>query len=119
MKNTSNRDTLHGFHMGERVLYFDCSAGVSGDMTLAALVDVGVPFKDLRAELDKLNVSGYRIVRSKARRGGIHGTRVRVEAPGDRGHRHWADFERRRQGARALPHSEGLRSRGHRAWKVP
>ena len=80
--------------MGQRILYFDCSAGAAGDMILAALLDLGVPVKDLRAELDKLDVKGFRVVRSKAIRGGIHGTRVRVDTPGDRGHRHWSDFER-------------------------
>lgn len=80
--------------MTSRVLYFDCSAGVSGDMTLAALVDAGVRFKDLQAELDKLRVGGFRLVRSKAARGGIHGTRIRVKTPDDRGHRHLSDFER-------------------------
>ena len=80
--------------MGQRILYFDCSAGAAGDMILAALLDLGVPIKDLRAELDKLDVKGFRVVRSKAIRGGIHGTRVRVDTPGDRGHRHWSDFER-------------------------
>ena len=80
--------------MGQRILYFDCSAGAAGDMILAALLDLGVPIKDLRAELDKLAVKGFRVVRSKEIRGGIHGTRVRVDTPGDRGHRHWSDFER-------------------------
>jgi hypothetical protein len=80
--------------MGERILYFDCAAGVAGDMTIAALLDLGVPIKHLRAELDKLNVKGFRVVRSKAVRGGISGTRFRVDAPRDRGHRHWTDFER-------------------------
>jgi uncharacterized protein (TIGR00299 family) protein len=80
--------------MGDRILYFDCAAGVAGDMILAALLDLGLPLKELRAELDKLDVDGFRIVRSKAVRGGIHGTRFRVDAPDDRGYRHWADFER-------------------------
>ncbi len=92
--NGSNHAKLHDFHMGDRILYFDCAAGAAGDMTVAALLDLGVPIKDLRTELDKLDVKGFRVVRSKAVRGGISGTRFRVDAPGDRGHRHWADFER-------------------------
>ncbi len=80
--------------MSERILYFDCAAGVSGDMTLAGLLDLGVPLKALNAELDKLDLPGFRLVRSKASRGGIRGTRVRVEAPDDRGYRHFKDFER-------------------------
>lgn len=92
-----NRDKLHrfdDFHMGERVLYFDCSAGAAGDMINAALLDLGVSFKELRAELDGLGVEGFRMVRSKGVRGGIRGTRFRVEAPDDPGYRHWSDFER-------------------------
>ena len=80
--------------MRSRVLYFDCAAGVSGDMVLGALVDAGVPLKALEAELEKLHVGGFRLVRSKARRGGIRGTRIRVAAPEDRGYRHLRDFER-------------------------
>jgi uncharacterized protein (TIGR00299 family) protein len=80
--------------MNERVLYFDCSAGASGDMVLAALIDVGVPFKALAKELEKLGVPGFRLARSRSKRGGIAGTRIRVITKGDRGHRHWSDFER-------------------------
>lgn len=80
--------------MGKRILYLDCSAGAAGDMINAALLDLGVAFKALRAELDELGVEGFRVVRSKATRGGIRGTRFRVDAPEDPGHRHWADFER-------------------------
>ena len=80
--------------MNERVLYFDCSAGASGDMILAALIDLGVPFKALVKELEKLGVPGFRLVRSRSKRGGIAGTRIRVLTQGDRGHRHWSDFER-------------------------
>ena len=94
LRNWLSQYKLHDLHMGQRILYFDCSAGAAGDMILAALLDLGVPVKDLRAELDKLDVQGFRVVRSKAIRGGIHGTRVRVDTPGDRGHRHWSDFER-------------------------
>lgn len=61
-----------------RVLYYDCFAGISGDMNLGALLDLGVEEAYLRDELAKLGLSGYQIrVRREARRG-ISGTRVEV-----------------------------------------
>ncbi len=80
--------------MREKVLFVDCTSGASGDMLLGALVDLGVPLAALKRELSKLSVPGFRLARSRGRRGGIAGTHVRVMTPGDRGYRHWADFER-------------------------
>ena len=45
----------------EKILYFDCFSGICGDMTLAALVDLGVPEDHLRAELAKLGLQGWRL----------------------------------------------------------
>jgi len=42
-----------------RVVYFDCFAGISGDMTLGALIDIGVEIASLRHELAKLPLSNY------------------------------------------------------------
>jgi hypothetical protein len=80
--------------MNERILYLDCASGVSGDMLLGALLDVGVSYAALESELAKIPVRGFRLKRSRASRGGVAGTRVQVLAPSDRGYRHWSDFER-------------------------
>jgi len=37
-----------------KIIYFDCYAGISGDMTVGALLDLGVPLEHLQAELAKL-----------------------------------------------------------------
>jgi uncharacterized protein (TIGR00299 family) protein len=58
--------------------YFDCFSGISGDMTLGALVDAGVPIDILRAELEKLNLPGYDITALKVMRSGIAATKVHV-----------------------------------------
>ncbi len=80
--------------MREKVLFIDCTSGASGDMLLGALVDLGVPLAALRRELSKLDVDGFRLKPSRGSRGGVTGTHLRIVTPGDRGYRHWSDFER-------------------------
>jgi hypothetical protein len=63
----------------ERILYFDCFSGISGDMTMAALVDLGVPEERLRAELGKLGLSGWKLRLTRDARHGIGGTRADVD----------------------------------------
>jgi uncharacterized protein (TIGR00299 family) protein len=58
--------------------YFDCFSGISGDMTLGAIVDAGVAIETLRAELEKLNLPGYEITALKVNRAGIAATKVHV-----------------------------------------
>jgi uncharacterized protein (TIGR00299 family) protein len=58
--------------------YFDCFSGISGDMTLGALVDAGVSIDALRVELAKLNLSGYELKAEKVKRNGIAATKVTV-----------------------------------------
>jgi uncharacterized protein (TIGR00299 family) protein len=59
-------------------LHFDCFSGISGDMTLGALVDLGLPVKDLSRGLKALPLSGYALEVHKVRRCGIHATKVDV-----------------------------------------
>src|SRR5882672_6849706 len=44
-----------------KLLYLDCFAGISGDMFLGALLDLGVSEDALREELAKLKLPGYTI----------------------------------------------------------
>ena len=59
-------------------LHFDCYSGISGDMILGALVDVGVPFSDLVRGLKQLRLSGFTLQRRRVHRGAIHATKVDV-----------------------------------------
>jgi len=82
-----------------RVLYFDTFSGVSGDMTVAALLALGVPFEVLRQELAKLGVAGYRLERSQCQVNGIAATRFEViledpDRAGGHGHRPFSDIRR-------------------------
>ncbi len=70
--------------MSRTILYVDCFAGISGDMTVAALLDLGGDFALLTAELSKLGLdSEFRLARSSVRRTGITATRFEVHTPGD------------------------------------
>ena len=61
-----------------KILYYDCFAGISGDMNLGALIDMGVPATYLNEELRKLKVSGYKLEWEPSVKMGISGTRVNV-----------------------------------------
>lgn len=74
-----------------KIAYFDPFSGASGDMTLGALIDAGLPLEQLSTELGRLPVGGYRLRAVPAEQHGIHGTRVTVEITGDdHHHRDWA-----------------------------
>jgi len=62
----------------ERILYFDCFSGISGDMTLGALIDLGIDPAYVKDELKKLNISGYDIEIKTTEQNAIHGTDVSV-----------------------------------------
>lgn len=77
-----------------KIAYFDCFSGVSGDMTLGALLDCGADEARFRDDLAKLAVPGYELVIQKVKREGITATDVDVRlVEKDQGHgRHLSDI---------------------------
>ncbi len=79
------------------IAYFDCFSGMSGDMTLGALVDAGVPLSKISEELALLSLGGYELTAKKVKRGGLRATKVDVlvqKARGEgQGARRWKDVE--------------------------
>jgi len=61
-----------------RIAYFDCFAGVAGDMILGALVDAGLPLEALEAVLRPLGLEGVRLEAKRVRKGALAGTKVDV-----------------------------------------
>lgn len=72
------------------MLYLDIFSGLSGDMFLGALLDLGVSLPRLEAELKTLGVDGYRLQARRASKSGIEGVKfdVHLEAGPDHDHDH-------------------------------
>ena len=77
-----------------RTAYFDLVSGISGDMTVAALLDLGVPRKRLREELSKLTGVDFRIRVGRKTVNGIRAARFQVIAGADPPRRSWSGIRR-------------------------
>ena len=71
-----------------RGLIFDPFAGISGDMTVAALLDLGLPLEWLRSFVAGLNLGDIRVDAERVDRKGIACTRLVLELPHEHAHRH-------------------------------
>jgi hypothetical protein len=64
--------------MDDRVAFFDCFSGASGDMLLGSLVDAGLPLEELRAGVAQIGIGGYEIAAESVTRHGLTGTQLHV-----------------------------------------
>ncbi|ERT63458.1 nickel pincer cofactor biosynthesis protein LarC [Peptoniphilus sp. BV3AC2] len=69
-------------------LLLECYSGISGNMFIGALLDLGVPFEYLKNEIDKLNIHGYELVYKKVDKLGIDSTYFNVKLLEDEHHTH-------------------------------
>ena len=77
-----------------RTAYFDCFSGISGDMTLGALIDAGLSLKELKSYLSKLPIDNYGITAKKVKKNGIAATKVDVIVKGRQTERRLSDITR-------------------------
>ncbi|MBW2622152.1 MAG: nickel pincer cofactor biosynthesis protein LarC [Deltaproteobacteria bacterium] len=75
------------------IAYADCPSGVSGDMFLAACLDLGLPLEVLNRELEKLALPGYRIEAWKGTKMGLTAQFLKVEVEEQRHHRRHSDIQ--------------------------
>lgn len=75
-----------------RIAYLDCFSGISGDMFLGALVDLGLPLDELGQELLKLGLEGFEISSRPVTRRGIQGIKVDILLTVDQPHRNLKDI---------------------------
>jgi len=76
-----------------KTLYLDIFSGLSGDMFLGAMIDLGVDFEQLQRELSKLNLGGYHLHIERKAKSSIGGVMFTVHLDGnhrhdDHGHEH-------------------------------
>ena len=67
-----------GNNLARKILYFDCASGISGDMTLGALLDLGTDEQQFLRELEKLHLEGYHIAIEETEKNGIRAKHVTV-----------------------------------------
>jgi uncharacterized protein (TIGR00299 family) protein len=78
-----------------KILYFDCFSGISGDMTLAALLDLGLPEDKLKKELERLGLGNYSLEVHQGSRSGIAATGLEVRVgPHEEHHRRLSDIRK-------------------------
>ena len=71
-----------------KTLYLDIFSGISGDMFLGALLDLGIDAHQFEHELEKLRVDGYHLHVSRQEKSGIAGTKFDVHLADDHHHEH-------------------------------
>jgi uncharacterized protein (TIGR00299 family) protein len=76
-----------------RIAYLDCASGISGDMTLGALLDAGVELAAVQAGIDSLGLPSCRLVVQEVKKAGFRATQLTVEHEPEHKHRHLHHIE--------------------------
>jgi hypothetical protein len=76
-----------------KIAYFDCIAGISGDMILGALLDAGLPEAELRQRLAALHLADFDLRCQRVNKNGFGATKVDVLVADNVPARHLADIE--------------------------
>lgn len=90
------------------IAYFHCFSGISGDMVLGAMLDLGLKMEQLEEELRHLPLQGYSLSAQRQARGGITGIRFRVEVQRDQPSRGYNEIRQMIEGSRVSPEVKGL-----------
>jgi uncharacterized protein (TIGR00299 family) protein len=74
------------------ILFFDASSGIAGDMTIAALVHLGVPFRVVQRAIDALGIEGCQVSLQTGRVGAIGACKFDVQATDNQHERHYGEI---------------------------
>jgi len=85
-----------------RTAYLECATGISGDMTLAALIDAGASAEAIQQGIASLNLPGVELVVSEIMKSCFRAKSIEVRHPEQHAHRHYADIVKLLDEATAL-----------------
>jgi uncharacterized protein (TIGR00299 family) protein len=91
-----------------RIAYLDCASGISGDMTLGALVDAGVDLTAVQEGIDSLGLPSCRLVATQVKKQGFRATQITVEHEPEHAHRHLHHITRMIEGSTLTPKQRQL-----------
>ncbi len=75
-----------------QIAYFDCFSGISGDMTLGALIDAGAELQLVQMAIDSMDLGAVRISIANTAKRGFHGKLLSIEHPPEHSHRFLRDI---------------------------
>ncbi|HNV00468.1 MAG: nickel pincer cofactor biosynthesis protein LarC [Verrucomicrobia bacterium] len=96
-----------------KAVYFDPFSGVSGDMILGALLDLGVEIGSLRKDLARLPLGGYHLHATRRTKAGICGTKFDVHLGEAQEHSHAAGDEGHHHEPQTAPDAQSGMHKGH------
>ena len=94
-----------------KIAYLDCASGISGDMTLGALVDAGVELAAINAGIDTLGLAGVRLAAAEVKKKGFRATQITVEHEPEHKHRHLHHIAAMIDGSAITPRAKELAHR--------
>lgn len=94
-----------------QIAYFDCFSGISGDMTLAALVDAGADLQAIQRAIGSLGIGNLRIAFSNTMRRGFRGKLLQIDHPREHAHRRLRDIHSLIRNAEMVPKAKDLAMR--------
>src|SRR3990172_540415 len=94
-----------------RLAYLDCASGISGDMTLGALIDAGADLAAINAGVASLGLAQVQIVASEVKKKGFRATQITVEHEPEHKHRHLHHITAMIDGSTLTPNQKELAHR--------
>jgi uncharacterized protein (TIGR00299 family) protein len=94
-----------------KTAYLDCTSGISGDMTLGALVDAGADLAKIQQGIDSLGLPDCRLRAEQVQRRGFRALKIHVEFAPEHAHRHLHHITQMIDGSRLAPRQKQLATR--------